>query len=77
MARLMNHDSNVLLMQMITAERIPLQHCRTCALAHAPHGTERKQMYEEIGGKTTLRNSQKMHHVLKQQKGYYVRQLGG
>lgn len=47
----MNHDSNVFLMQMITAERKPLQHCKTCALAHAPHGTEQKQMYEEIGEK--------------------------
>lgn len=77
MVRLMNHDSDVFLMQMITAERIPLQHYKTCALAHAFHGTERKQMYEEIGRNTTFRNSQKMHHILKQQNVYYVRQIGG
>lgn len=64
MARLMNHGSDVFLMQMITAERIPLQHYKTCVLAHACHGTERKQMYEEIGRNTTLSNSQK---ILKQQ----------
>lgn len=60
-------------MQMITAERIPLQHCKTCALAHASHGTERKQMYEEIGRKTTLRNSQK----IEQQNVYCEHQVGG
>lgn len=73
----MNHDSNVFLMQMITAERMPLQECKTCALAHAPHRSERKQMYEEIGGKTTWRNRQKMHDNLEQQKEYYVGRLGG